>query len=177
MDEAVIPECFVDTNLIETLVPPRTRYNHQKGCGTVTKVMKEKFSERFAVGIIDKDKNEVDYLKEFSVVCQAGALILHRHNNPKKHHYIIQVSPAMERFIMDNAIAVKISLPDYGLPGELESFKKLSKTVNTQKDVRFKALFNALYQAEAKDMIRLANWVGYLKEYTYQVDLNVLRAF
>lgn len=177
MDEAVIPECFVDTNLIETLVPPITRYNHQKGCGTVTKVMKEKFSDRFAVGIIDKDKNEVDYLKEFSVVCQTGALILHRHSNPAKHHYIIQVSPAMERFIMDNAAAVEILLPDFGLPETLEPFKKISKSVNTQKDGRFKALFMAMHQAGSKDMIRLANWVGYLKENTYQVDLEVLRAF
>ena len=42
MDLAIIPECFVDTNLIETLIPPISQYNHQKGCGTVTKVMKEK---------------------------------------------------------------------------------------------------------------------------------------
>jgi len=30
------------TNLIETLIPPISQYNHQKGCGTATKVMKEK---------------------------------------------------------------------------------------------------------------------------------------
>lgn len=28
----IIPECYVDTNLIETLVPTAKGYNHQKGC-------------------------------------------------------------------------------------------------------------------------------------------------
>ena len=39
----IIPECYVDTNLIETLVPTAKGYNHQKGCNNVVKVMKEKF--------------------------------------------------------------------------------------------------------------------------------------
>jgi hypothetical protein len=60
MNFAIIPECYVDTNLVETLVPPTGRgYNHQHGCGTVTKVMKERFADGFAVGIIDKDKKEL----------------------------------------------------------------------------------------------------------------------
>ena len=51
----IIPECYVDTNLIETLVPTAKGYNHQKGCNNVVKVMKEKLSDKFAVGIVDKD--------------------------------------------------------------------------------------------------------------------------
>ncbi|MCF6403632.1 hypothetical protein L3C95_12145 [Chitinophaga filiformis] len=177
MDLAVIPECFVDTNLLETLVPPVTRYNHQKGCGTVTKVMKQNFSDRFAIGIIDKDKYEVDYLKEFTVVCQAGALILHRHSNIARHHYIIQISPAMERFILDNATLANISLSDFNLPEDLEQLKKVSKSVNSKYDERFKRLFIAMREAGARDLIRLADWVSYLKENTYQADLRVLKKF
>lgn len=37
----IIPECYVDTNLIETLVPTAKGYNHQKGCNNVVKVMKD----------------------------------------------------------------------------------------------------------------------------------------
>lgn len=175
MDQAVIPECFVDTNLIETLVPPKGRYNHQKGCGKVARVMKEDFLDRFAVGIIDKDKSEVDYLKEFTVVCEKGALILHRHFNPAKHHYIIQINPAMERFIIDNAASVNISLSDFDLPEELDQLKKVSKSVNTKSDERFKHLFSAMHQAGADDMVRLARWVGYLKENMYTADREVLK--
>ena len=61
----IIPECYVDTNLIETLVPTAKGYNHQKGCNNVVKVMKEKLSDKFAVGIVDKDKRQVSYVNEF----------------------------------------------------------------------------------------------------------------
>ncbi len=40
MDLSVLPECYVDTCLIETIVPPDKHYNHQKGTGTVAKKMK-----------------------------------------------------------------------------------------------------------------------------------------
>ncbi|MDQ6762143.1 MAG: hypothetical protein M3015_05895 [Bacteroidota bacterium] len=91
MDNAIFPECYLDTNLIETIVPPVKRnnqqgYNHQKGCGTVSSRMKKQFADRFALGIIDKDKHEIDYLKEFTVVLEQDSLILHKHNNPRKHH-------------------------------------------------------------------------------------------
>ncbi|HUZ59506.1 MAG TPA: hypothetical protein VMU83_12065 [Hanamia sp.] len=105
MDQSIIPECFVDTNLIETLVPPTGQYNHQKGCGTVAKVMKQRFADRFALGIIDRDKHEVDYLKEFNEICTSGSLILHKHKI--KHHYIIQINPAIERFILKSVNEVE----------------------------------------------------------------------
>lgn len=89
MDQSVIPECFVDTNLIETLVPPIKQYNHQKGCGTIAKIMKERFADRFALGIIDKDKFEVAYLMEFTVVIKKGSLILHKHNSSPLPHFLI----------------------------------------------------------------------------------------
>jgi len=39
MDDLIIPECSLDTLLVETLVFPKKAYNHQKGCNTVCKVM------------------------------------------------------------------------------------------------------------------------------------------
>ena len=104
----------MDTNLVETLVPPQNRYNHQKGCGTVTKVMKDKFADRFALGIIDKDKKEVDYLNEFTQVCRSQNLLLHKHTS--RHHYIIQINPAIEGFLMSSALTAGILLTDFGLP-------------------------------------------------------------
>ena len=67
---SIIPECYVDTNLIETLVPPKDGkgYNHRKGCPAVAKVMMEKFADRFALGIMDKDKKMVKYLEEFDLI-------------------------------------------------------------------------------------------------------------
>ena len=173
MDQFVIPECFIDTNLIETLVPPVGQYNHQKGCGTVTKVMKEKFTDRFALGIIDKDKNEVDYLKEFEEVCAHRSLILHKHKS--RHHYIIQINPAMERFILQCAHEAGILLEDFDLPNNLDRLKKESKTVNSKKDERFKKLFRSLKNNNAPEIIKLSIWITYLKDQNYQADISVLK--
>jgi hypothetical protein len=61
MDFHIIPECYLDTNLIETLVPPEgDGYNHQMGCPNVAKKMTEgkALKDGFALGIIDKDKKK-----------------------------------------------------------------------------------------------------------------------
>ncbi len=173
MDVMVIPECFVDTNLIETLVPPQKQYNHQKGCGTVTKVVQEKFSDRFALGIIDKDKKEVDYLKAFDEVTQHGSLLLHKH--PTWHHYIIQISPAIERFILESAAQAGIMLEDFNLPSDLPRLMKASKTVNSKNDSRFKNLFRALQDANVPDIQLISAWIQYLKDNMYAADMEVLK--
>lgn len=174
MDLAIIPECFVDTNLIETLVPPQSQYNHQKGCGTVTKVMKEKFSDRFALGIIDKDKVAVDYLNEFDLICQNGNLFLHKHR--AKHHYIIQISPAIERFILDCSIATGLNIGDFDLPTNLDRLKKETKTLNSKNDNRFKQLFRMIRINGCPEFEKIAQWISYLKAKTYHANINELRA-
>ena len=173
MDLAVIPECYVDTNLVETLVPPQRQYNHQKGCGTVTKVMKEKFTNSFAVGIIDKDKKEVEYLKEFTELANSNGLILHKHKT--RHHYIIQIVPGMERFIFNCLAAVGISPNDFELPDDLELFRKESKTTNSKDDDRFRRLFKALRNAGSEEIIRLLNLITYLKQRNYPAASNELQ--
>lgn len=51
-----MPECYADTLLIETLVPCKRGYNHKKSCNEVAKGMQSVFKDKFALGIIDKDK-------------------------------------------------------------------------------------------------------------------------
>lgn len=173
MDLAVIPECYVDTNLVETLVPPQKQYNHQKGCGTVTKVMKERFTNSFAVGIIDKDKREVDYLKEFDELSKTEGLILHKHKT--RPHYIIQIVPGMERFIFKCLADAGLSPVDFELPEDLELFRKESKTINSKDDDKFKKLFKALRNAGSTEILRLYSLIKYLKENTYQAKEDELK--
>ncbi len=175
MDLCVIPECYVDTNLLETLVPPKSRYNHQKGCGTVVKVMRERFSDDFALGIIDKDKKDVDYLREFDIIHSKGNLFLHKHRI--KHHYIIQISPAIERFIMDAVSIVNFQLDKYNLPSTFEELKKVSKSVNSKEDHRFKKLFRDLKKTGVTELSTLANWIEHLKSNRYNLNLDILMGF
>ncbi|RTL60085.1 MAG: hypothetical protein EKK37_04375 [Sphingobacteriales bacterium] len=173
MDLAIIPECYVDTNLVETLVPPQKQYNHQKGCGTVTKVMKERFENSFAVGVIDKDKKEVDYLKEFNEVGKSEGLILHKHKT--RSHYIIQIAPAIELFIFKCLADAGLSAAEFGLPTNLELFRKESKTINSKNDDRFKKLFKALRNAGSIEIQRLSTLIKYLKERNYRADENEIK--
>lgn len=177
MDLSVIPECYVDTNLVETLVPPQKQYNHQKGCGTVTKVMKENFKEGFAVCVIDKDIKEVDYLKEFTELAKSSGLILHKHCNKDKHHYVIQVSPAMEKFLFDCMEETDVSPSEYELSDGFDEFKKEAKTVTSKDDNKFKKLFKALRKKEDTEIIRLERLLKYLKEKNYNADETELKAF
>jgi hypothetical protein len=175
MDLAVMPECYIDTNLTETLVPTKRGYNHQHGCGTVSSKMRGIFSDSFALGIIDKDKHEIDYLKEFDIVVNEGNLFLHKHKT--RHHYIIQISPAMERFILDNAEAAGVNLEDFGLPSNLNDLKDTTKKTRSKNDHKFKELFKAIRNQGAREFELLASWISYLKEHTYKAEVEVLRNF
>ena len=58
----IIPECYVDTNLVSALLGG-IGVNHQKSCNKVVGRMKDKYGDDFAVGIIDNDKRRPGYLK------------------------------------------------------------------------------------------------------------------
>ncbi len=175
IDLSIIPECYIDTNLIETIVPTIRGYNHQKGAGTVTKLMQSKLSDKFAVGIVDKDKKQLKYVEEFDLKIDIGDLLLFKHKNSQKHHYLIFINPAMEKWIMKNADEVGISLQDYGLSDNLSEFTKTTKKVTSKKDKTFKKLFRDLKIRNPKNIEILTNWIKYLKENPYNVDINEIR--
>lgn len=65
---------------------------------------------------------------------------------------MIQIFPAMDRFIMSSADAVGISLTDYGLPDWPCSAKKESNMANSKNDPLFKKLFKILGQNGAGEI-------------------------
>jgi hypothetical protein len=176
MDFHIIPECYVDTNLIETIVPPNGRgYNHQKGCATVAKTMREhaQLRDGFAVGIIDKDKKELDYALLFEEIVDKGQLKLLKH--PQKHHYFILIVPAMEKWILSNAAEVGIDLIDFDLSNDLNQLRTQSKKMTTKHDPRFKNLFRELKRKEASGVMILQQWISYLKDNNYAADMNYFK--
>lgn len=169
----IIPECYVDTNLIETLVPPKDGkgYNHQKGCPAVAKVMMGKFSERFALGIMDKDKKTVKYLEEFELITNTNSLFLHKHKT--RHHYIILIHPATERFVLEEAKELNICLSEFGIPNTLEGLKEITKPEESKKNPELKKVFRAL--KNAPNFIILKNWVKYMRDNTFSIDIEQLK--
>jgi len=167
----IIPECYVDTNLVETLVCT-AGCNHQKGCNQVTKVMQEKFADRFAVGIIDADKKSPSYLNEFSEIASSEHLKLFRHSN--RPHFIILVHPAADRFILSCAKVAGVNVANYGLSPVLKEFTVQTKNVMSNKDSRFKQLFKSMENVgEIKLMKSL---ISYLVRTTYKVSDDEIAA-
>lgn len=176
MDEHILPECFTDTVLIKRIVPPITRYNHKKGCNSVAKEMQYgKLKDTFAVGIIDKDKNIIKYLNEFFVVDEiVGSLILWKHND--KHHFIIQICPELERWLINICREANLNLNDFGLSNDLKELLKVTKSIASEKDARINQLCLAIAERSDLEVIRkLRAWVLYLKQKNFRVDVNELR--
>lgn len=174
----IIPECFIDTNLIETLVPPdeigRLRiYNHKKGCNAVVKEMKEEFSDNFALGIMDKDKVRLKYLDEFDKFEQQN-LTLYFHKNTSKKHYII-LHPPIEQWILNVAEQANISLKNYDLPTSLNKIKEITKRESSKKDEKFKQLFRDLKSNNANEIVLLTKWIKYLKVHPHDANITELQ--
>ncbi len=169
----IIPECYVDTNLVETLACP-AGCNHQKGCNQVAKVMQEKFSDRFAVGIIDADKRKPSYLNSFREIASSNHLKIYHHSS--RSHFIILVHPAMDGFILSNAEESGINVEDYQLSSVLKKFTAQTKDVLSNRDPRFKKLFRAMEnEGEVK---LLKTLLSYLVSAKYDAsDSEIVKIF
>ncbi|KAA6334000.1 hypothetical protein EZS27_017645 [termite gut metagenome] len=170
-DFCIIPECYIDTNLIETLLSIK-RCNHQKGCNNVVKTMKGKLKDGFAVGIVDNDKEKIKYVEEFEEVCKTDSLCLYKHSG--KPHYLIMISPAVDAFILRSSLKAGVCPEDFKLSPDLEGFIQQTKQVTSKEDIHFKQLFKQI--KDVPEMKTLKEWVNYLKTKQYYSNPNELIA-
>lgn len=168
----IIPECFVDTNLVSTILGG-IGVNHQKGCNNVAARMLDKYKDSFAIGIIDKDKRKPGYLDEFELLGQSAHLSLYKH--PTRHHYIVTVSPAAEGFILSAVNDAEISMDNYGLPSDLKGLKRITKTIVSNRDSRLMSLFRDLNN-NGGEFATLRIILEYLLNNGYNVDVDALKA-
>lgn len=167
----ILPECYVDTNLIEYLT--HGNVNHQQGCNQVVGKLKKIFSDRFAIGIIDKDKVGVGYMLNCSEVVSTKHLCILRHK--VFPHYLITVSPAIDRFLLDCAKEEGVSLEDFGLLYRLKEFTKQTKKNTSNKDPRFRDLIIAI--KNNKEIVFLGKALNYLQANQYTSKEEDIVAF
>ena len=133
----VMPECYVDTTLTEYLL--NAAVNHQHSCTKVIGLLKDKFADKFAIGIIDKDKVELGYISECDVIAHTQHLTFLKHQT--RPQYLITIAPAIDGFVLDCAIEQGVDPNLFGIPSDLKGFTQMSKSVTSNTDPRFKALF------------------------------------
>jgi len=174
MDNNILPECYIDTILIEALVPTSKGYNHKKGCPAGAKAMQEEFNDTFALGIWDRDKRVIPYLSQFESINKIHDVELLVH--PNKHHYLI-LHPVIEKWLYEQAEQTNLLPENFKLPKEWKDFKKISKktTDNNKHTDDIKKLAKALKNNNAPGITVLTKWTEYLKIHHRNADKNALK--
>ena len=165
----IMPECFVDTNLIEYLL--NSGVNHQHCCSKVVGQLNSTFADKFAIGIIDKDNVQLGYIRECDTIAQTEHLTLMKHR--ERHQYLITIAPAVDKFVLDSAEEQKVDVGAFGLPSELKEFTDESKRVSSNSDPRFKSLFAVI--KDNCEIRSLKKTLKYLCDNKYSSDSEQLR--
>ena len=160
----------MDTNILKTLLQV-DGVNHQYGCTRVMSGMETgRFSDGFAIGIIDDDKKKTYNYQDFEELCRSEHLILLKHK--AKHHYLIFVCKAAEDFLLACAHELGLNMADYDLPDTLEGLKKVTKDNDSDREPRIKKLVYAL--RSSSEMARLERMVSYLHDKQYEATIEEL---
>lgn len=160
----IIPECYADTNLVQTLLQMKGA-NHQKSCGQVTHELQKTFKDKFAVGIIDLDKKQSEYSETSVEIAHSRELSVCRH--PNSHHYLIKINNVLESFIISCAKEVGIDLKPLGLPLKVDALMKRTKKQEAKNDPELSNYYKKL--ATSTEMSLLKEVLEYLYKSTYNV--------
>ncbi|HRI00674.1 MAG TPA: hypothetical protein PK006_06445 [Saprospiraceae bacterium] len=169
IDDHIMIECYTDTLLIEGLVKPRKNgYNHKRNCFEVEKEFREtnnkkgKFKDDFALGIIDKDKKTVAYINEMELLDKIeNEIYLFGHK--LKKHFIIQLAPALETWLINRCKESNINMSDYNIPNNLKELVGKTKRMAIKKDPNLKSSFHTLNKSKNPTIEQLKKWITVLK--------------
>lgn len=170
----IMPECFIDTTLVGTLLDANVSHKHS--CNEVAREMEKGiFKDAFAVGIIDNDKRKLSYIDNFDKIGQTDNLTFLKHRN--KHQYVIKVGKehkAMETFIKANVEAIGMKMEDFNLPSDINKLIEQTKeSVSTQKDPRILKLCKTMRRSP--EVAILQNVLEYLATNKYAADLKIIK--
>lgn len=169
-----VPECFFDTVLLKKLLQTNKRLIHRKGCNNVVNDLNSKrLIELFAVGIIDKDKRELDYLKRCIVLYEANNIILWKHK--ERLQFVIQLNPPIENWVITILNESGLRIEDFGYSRNFKTFKKQIKDdIDYENDNRLNNLVNAVIKTDCETIKKMKSFLLYLKAKNYQTDINEL---
>ena len=170
-----ITECFFDTVLLKELLQTNKRLMHRRGCNNVVNDLNsERLIDKFAVALIDKDKAELNYLKQCDILYNTDKLILLKHKI--QSHFVIQFNPPLEKWIVeildDNGIAIESF-------NYVRNFKKLKQQIkddiDNENDVRLNRLVKAIIKTNCSSILKMKFFLEYLTVNKSNADINILK--
>lgn len=174
-----VPECFFDTVILKKLLETNKNVRHIKGSDNVINALKGKaLIDSFAVAMIDKDKKEIDYFKECEVVRKEDKFLVWKHTS--KPHFIIQITPPIEKWISEILDENGLRIEDFGYPTDYKKLKKSIKyDIDSESDEKLNKLVGAIINTKCLTIINLKAILQYLKKQkeikNYEVDINELK--
>lgn len=172
----VFPECNVDTNLVGYLLGGYPK--HKSSCNEVVKAVNG--TDQFAIGIIDADKRPATMDEGFSEYKLAEEVdgsnrhvAMFIHGDRKR--WMFTVKPAMDKFILDAAMAEDVDLQAAGYDSTLEGFKRETKRIQAATDPKLRRLFDQI--AGYPELQRLRNTLKYLMLKQYDADPKTAQAY
>ncbi|HYV94722.1 MAG TPA: hypothetical protein VE978_23310 [Chitinophagales bacterium] len=168
-ESSIIPECNLDTVLIEVCIPPARRYNHQYGKGNVARDLMGRRKDEIALGIIDEDPGKGSlpkYFSEFQLVVSKDNLLLKKHL--KRAHYLIFICPSIESWLLSSAKDAHIDIDKlFGFGSDhnlyLKKLLDISKPKKVYYDQRFRKLIKVLLGQSIPSILTLKAWLENFK--------------
>jgi hypothetical protein len=175
-----VPECYFDTVLFKKILKTNKRLKHRKGCNNVVnsfRIVKGKkgdLFDSFGVGMVDKDKQELDYLNECEPIIESDNLILWKHK--EKQHFVIQLCPPIEKWIVEILEADNRSVEEFGYSKDYKKLKHaIKEDIDDESDKKLNNLLNAILASKSETIKKLEAILLYLRDKTYQADINELK--
>ncbi len=173
----LVPECFFDTVLLKGLlnISTKKRVLHKKGCTNVVNALNEKdLKDAFAIAIVDKDKKELDYLKDCEIIFEKERIILWKHN--EKQQFVIQLDPPIEKWIKAVLNDIGLHIQDFKYSSDEKKLKKEIKfDVDNENNSRLNNLVKILVESNSKSIKVLKQTLTYLIENNYKADISKLK--
>lgn len=131
---------------------------------TLNKINKH-FNNRFAVGIVDDDKQKPGGYDAYSNLLDEkdGLKLIQK---PQSRHFLIVITPAVESWLFQCADQCEIDPSKYGF-STLKQLTRITKDpLNVGKDNQLRRFLHDLYQAKTPGFVSLEEWItGLIEKY------------
>lgn len=180
--KSVIPECCIDSCLFNVLLNfENEQVNHTKGNATVISKMISKFHDKFCLAVIDQDKQNLKYIDErcekIEIESVDGYFRLFKAR--EKHHYIIQIVPEIETWIVNVVTSIGVKLDDFNIHAtNAVGLAKITKAVTAKDDPRFRLLFKKIVRVSEEikfePVVKLKLITNLILHKNYKLDIKDL---
>lgn len=175
-----VPECYFDTVLFKRILQTDKRLKHTKGCYNVVNRFriingkKGDLYDSFGVGMVDKDKKELDFLNECSVLGITNNLLLWKHK--ERPHFVIQLTPPLERWVIEIMRSVNLSLEEFGYPSAPKALKKaLKDDIDSENNEKLNKLINIILSSGNQTVEVLKATLLHLRDENINADMEQLK--